>query len=132
MRTQIEAEKRQYYANLEKTQKGGMDITLWLIWFLECLDRALVRADKLLAGILQKSATWERINAGVKINDRQRLVLNALLDRNEREISTSKYAKLAHCSLDTALRDIKSLVASDAFVAGEGGGRSTRYQLKVG
>ena len=132
MSTQIEAEKKQYYDNLEKTQKGGLDITSWLIWFLECLDRALVRADDSLAGILQKSATWERINTGVSVNERQRVVLNALLDRNEREISTSKYAKLAHCSLDTALRDIKSLVDSNIFVAGSDGGRSTKYQLNAG
>jgi len=132
MSTQIESEKREYYDSLETTQKGGMDITFWLIWFLGCLDRALVRADESLAGILQKSATWERINAGVSVNDRQRLVLNALLDRNEREISTSHYAKLARCSLDTALRDIKSLVDFGVIVAGEGGGRSTKYQLKAG
>jgi len=132
MSTQIEAEKKEYYENLEQAQKGGMDITLWLIWFLGCLDRALVRADESLAGILQKSVTWERINAGVSVNGRQRLVLNALLDRNEQEISTSRYAKLARCSLDTALRDIKSLVDSGVFVAGEGGGRSTHYQLKAG
>lgn len=131
MSTQIEAEKKQYYDNLEKTQKGDLDITPWLIWFLGCLDRALVRADESLAGILQKSATWEWINAGASVNDRQRLVLNALLDRSEQEISTSKYAKLARCSLDTALRDIKSLVDSGVFVAGEDGGRSTKYQLKA-
>jgi Fic family protein len=131
MSTQIEAEKEQYYDNLEKTQKGGMDITPWLIWFFECLDRALIRADASLAGILQKSVTWERINAGVSVNDRQRLVLNALLDHNEREISTSRYAKIARCSLDTALRDIKLLVDLGIFVAAEGGGRSTKYQLKT-
>jgi Fic family protein len=131
MSTQIEAEKKQYYDNLEQTQTGGMDITPWLIWFLRCLDRALVRADESLAGILQKSAMWERINAGVPVNDRQRLVLNALLDRNEQEISTSRYAKLARCSLDTALRDIKSLVDTGVVVAGAGGGRSTKYQLKA-
>jgi len=131
MSTQIEAEKRQYYDSLEITQRGGMDITRWLIWFFECLDRSLIRADESLAGILQKSAIWERINAGVPVNHRQRLVLNALLDRNEREISTSKYAKLAHCSLDTALRDIKLLVDIGVFVAAAGGGRSTKYQLKA-
>lgn len=118
--------------NLEQAQKGGLDITPWIIWFLGCLDRALVRADESLAGILQKSATWERINAGVPVNERQRLVLNALLDRSEREISTSQYAKLARCSLDTALRDIKSLVDCGVLVTGEGGGRSTKYQLKPG
>jgi Fic family protein len=109
-----------------------LDVTPWLIWFLECLDHALVRSDGSLAGILQKSATWERINAGVAVNDRQRLVLNALLDRKEQEISTSQYAKLAHCSLDTALRDIKSLVDTGVLVAGKSGGRSTKYRLTAG
>ena len=129
MSTQIEAERKEYYDHLEQAQKSGMDITPWLIWFLGCLDRALVRAGESVAGIVQKSALWNRINAGVAVNDRQRLVLNALLDRSEREISTSNYAKLARCSLDTALRDIKSLVDSGVLVAGESGGRSTKYQL---
>jgi Fic family protein len=130
MSTQIEAEKKQYYDSLERAQKGGMEITPWLTWFLGCLDRALVRADASLAGILKKSAVWGRINAGVSVNERQRLVLNALLDRGGGDISTSKYAKLAHCSLDTALRDIKALVGAGVFVSGEGGGRSTNYRLR--
>jgi Fic family protein len=132
MSTQIEAEKQQYHDNLEKTQKGGMDITPWLIWFVECLDRALVRANDSLAGILQKAAAWQRINAGIPVSERQRQVLNALLDSSAGEISSSKYAKLARCSLDTALRDIKSLVASGVLVAGRGLGRSTKYQLRNG
>lgn len=132
MSAQIEAEKKEYYACLEKTQKGDMDITRWLVWFLECLDRALARADESIGMILQKSATWERINAGVSVNNRQRLVLNTLLDRRQREFSTSQYAKLAGCSLDTALRDIKLLFDQGILVAGGGGGRSTTYQLKTG
>jgi Fic family protein len=132
MSTQIEAEKKQYYETLEQTQKGTLDITSWLIWFLRCLDRALVHADETLAGILQKSATWERINAGVPVNDRQRRVLNALLDGGEREISTSRYAKLARCSLDTALRDIKGMVDSGILALGGSGGRSTKYHFKSG
>jgi Fic family protein len=132
MSTQIEAEKQQYYDCLERTQRGSLDITPWIIWFLQCLDRALGRADQSLAGILAKAATWERINGGMAVNDRQRLVLNALLDGNEREISTSRYAKLARCSLDTALRDLKLLVESSVLSTGEAGGRSTRYQVKAG
>jgi Fic family protein len=132
MSTQIEAEKQQYYDALERTQKGGMDITPWLIWFVECLDRALVRAADSLAGILQKAATWERINSGIPVNERQRQVLNALLDGSMEEISSSKYAKLGHCSLDTALRDLKSLVDAGVFVAGGSGGRSTKYKLTKG
>ena len=131
MSTQIEAEKKQYYDNLERTQKGGMDITPWLIWFLECLGRTLARAEHSLAGIMQKSVTWERINTGVPVNERQRVVVNALLDGSDREISTSRYAKIARCSLDTALRDIKSLVGAGVLASGESGGRSTKYQLKI-
>jgi Fic family protein len=129
MSTQIEAEKKEYYENLERTQKGGMDITPWLVWFLSCLGRALARADQSLAGIMQKASTWERINAGASVNERQRQVVNALLDGMDREISTSRYAKLAHCSLDTALRDLKALVEAGVLVPGESGGRSTRYRL---
>jgi Fic family protein len=129
MSTQIEAEKKKYYQNLEETQKGGMDITPWLVWFLACLGRALARAEQSLSGIMQKSATWERINAGVPVNERQRQLVNALLDGTDPEISTSRYAKMAHCSLDTALRDLKSLVDAGVLVPGESGGRSTRYRL---
>jgi Fic family protein len=132
MSTQVEAEKQQYYDILERTQKGGMDITPWLIWFVECLGRALVSADDSLAAILRKAATWERINAGIPVSERQRHVLNTLLDGSAREISSSRYAKLARCSLDTALRDIKSLLDSGVFVAAGGGGRSTKYQLRNG
>ena len=132
MSAQIEAEKAQYYDHLERAQKGGMDITTWLLWFLGCLDRAFSRAEGSLAGILRKAATWEKVNAGVSVNDRQRNVLNALMDGDDRQVSTSKYAKLARCSLDTALRDIKSLVDAGIFVAGQGGGRSTKYQLTAG
>jgi Fic family protein len=131
MSTQIEAEKQQYYDKLEQTQKGGMDITPWLMWFVECLDRALVSAGESLAGILQKAAIWERINAGIPVNERQRQVLNTLLEDSPGDISTSKYAKIARCSVDTALRDIKSLVDSGILVAGTAGGRSTKYQLRL-
>lgn len=131
MSTQIDAEKKQYYDRLERTQKGGMDITPWLVWFLECLGRALARAEQSLASIMQKSSTWDRINTGVIVNERQRQVVNALLDGADREISTSRYAKLACCSLDTALRDIRSLVEAGVLVQGEGGGRSTKYELKA-
>lgn len=129
MSTQIEAERSQYYEMLERTQKGGMDITDWLVWFLLCLGRALDRAEKSVADILRKASTWDRINAGVPANERQRAVINVLLDGTDREISTSRYAKLTRCSLDTALRDIKALVDAGVLAPGEGGGRSTRYRL---
>lgn len=129
MSTQIEAEKGQYYDTLERTQKGNLDITDWLVWFLQCLGRALDRAEQSAADILRKAATWDRINAGVPVNARQRSVINGLLDGREQEISTSRYAKQAHCSLDTALRDLKALVDAGIVAPGAGGGRSTRYRL---
>jgi Fic family protein len=130
MSTQIESEKKHYYLELEKSQKGALDITRWLLWFLGCLDRALRGAETSLTKILQKSATWERINHILTINDRQRLVLNALLDGTDRELSTSRYAKLASCSLDTALRDIKLLLDAGVLTPGKSGGRSTKYELQ--
>ncbi len=130
MSTQIESEKKQYYQALEKAQKGTLDITGWLAWFLDCLDRVLQGAETSLARILQKSATWEWINHALTINDRQRLVINALLDGSDRALSTSRYAKLASCSLDTALRDIKLLLDVGVLKAGKSGGRSTKYELQ--
>lgn len=129
MSTQIEAEKDQYYETLERTQKGGIDITDWLVWFLLCLGRCLDRAEKSVADIMRKASTWDRINASVTVNERQRPVINVLLDGPDPEISTSRYAKLTSCSLDTALRDIKVLVDAGVLAPGEGGGRSTRYRL---
>ncbi len=131
MSTQIEAEKKGYYQALEQAQKGTMDVTGWLAWFLDCLGRALQGAETTLARIVQKSAIWERINHTASINERQRLVINALLDGNARELSTSRYAKLASCSLDTALRDIKLLLEAGIVAPGPGGGRSTSYALRV-
>ena len=99
------------------------------MWFLGCLDRALARAETSLAGIIRKSGVWERINAGLAVSERQRRVVNSLLEGPTGEISTSKYAKLAGCSLDTALRDLKELVAAGILISGEGAGRSTAYRL---
>jgi len=130
MSTQIESEKKQYYQALEQTQKGTLDITRWLTWFLACLDRALHGAETSLAKIIRKSATWEWINHTLMISDRQRLVINALLDGSDPELSTSRYAKLAQCSLDTALRDITLLVEARVLAPGNRGGRSTKYKLQ--
>lgn len=130
MSAQIEAEKKQYYDALEESQKGMTDITRWLAWFLGCLGRALQRAEDLAAAIIQKSATWEWISHTTTINERQRLVINALLDGTDRNLSTSRYAKLTKCSLDTALRDIKLLLDAGIVAAGESGGRSTSYRLQ--
>ena len=130
MSAQIESEKKAYYDALEQSQKGTTDITRWLAWFLGCLGRALQRAEDLTANIVQKSATWEWISHTTTINERQRLVINTLLDGADRELSTSRYAKLATCSLDTALRDIKLLLDAGILARGGGGGRSTTYRLQ--
>ena len=129
MSTQIEAEKKQYYLKLEQSQKGGVDITAWLEWFLGCLGRAVTGAESSLAVVLKKARTWERINSRTSVNERQRKVINRLLDGFEGKFSTSKYAKLAKCSGDTALRDIKILLDQGILVQEEGGGRSTSYRL---
>ena len=129
MSTQIEAEKKQYYLNLEQSQNGGTDITSWLEWFLGCLGRAIAGAEEGLASVLRKAKVWERINSQSPVNERQRKVINRLLDGFEGKLSTSKYAKLAQCSGDTALRDVKILVDRGILIQDEGGGRNTSYRL---
>ena len=128
MSAQIEAERRAYYEVLEASQKGGLDITPWLRWFLECLGRALTRAEGTLAAVLRKAQVWQRIGTA-PANERQRKMINRLLDGFEGKLTTSKYAKLAACSTDTALRDIQSLVAQGVLVRNEGGGRSVSYRI---
>jgi Fic family protein len=129
MSTQIEAEKKDYYLNLEQSQKGEVNITSWLEWFLGCLGRAVAGAEDGLASILRKAKTWERINNQSPVNERQRKVINRLLDGFEGKLSTSKYAKLAKCSTDTALRDIGILLKRGVLVQEIGGGRNTSYRL---
>ena len=127
--TQIEAEKKQYYLNLEQSQKGGTDITSWLEWFLGCLGHAIAGAEEGLASVLRKAKIWERINHQSPVNERQRKVINQLLDGFEGKLSTSKYARLAKCSGDTALRDIKILLDQGVLIQDQGGGRNTSYRL---
>jgi Fic family protein len=128
MSAQIRQERASYYSILERTQKGAMDITPWMDWFLGCLGRAINGAQTTLAAVLSKARFWDAI-AGVPINERQRLVLNRLLDGFEGKLNTSKYAKLAKCSQDTALRDILNLVERGVLVRGSERGRSTSYTL---
>jgi Fic family protein len=129
MSTQIEAEKREYYLILEQSQKGGTDITSWLEWFLGCLDRAIAGSEACLSIVLRKAKMWNHINNQSPVNERQRDVINRLLDGFEGKLSTSKYAKLARCSGDTALRDIRILLDRGILSQDEGGGRSTGYRL---
>ena len=128
MSSQIEAERNDYYLKLESTQRGDVDITTWLAWFLACLGRAIEAADHTLSAVLNKARLWERINRR-PVNDRQRLVINRMLNGFEGFLNTSKYAKLAKCSTDTALRDIQELLARGVLIQNPGGGRSTSYRL---
>lgn len=127
---QIRQDRNAYYRILEVTQKGTLDITQWMEWFLGCLGRAIDGAQTALRSVLAKSRFWEAV-AGVVINERQRLVLNRLLDGFEGKLTTSKYAKLAKCSQDTALRDILPLVEHGILVRNPGAGRSTSYAVRA-
>jgi len=126
--TQLEAERKNYYLELEAAQRGELDITRWLEWFLGCLGRAIDGADGTLAAVLRKGRLWQRIQKR-PINDRQRTVINRMLGDFEGVLTTSKYAKLAKCSSDSALRDIQELATRGILVRNEGGGRSTSYRL---
>lgn len=130
MSAAIEAERKRYYIQLESAQRGSLDITAWLAWFLTCLDRAIDTSDTMLASVLRKSRLWQRINTK-PVNQRQRLVINRMLEHDwQGHLNTSKYAKLAKCSTDTALRDITELLARGILIKNEGGGRSTSYRLE--
>lgn len=128
MSAQIREERGAYYQILERTQQGTMDVTPWLEWFLACLDRAIDRAHTMLSATLRKARFWETV-ADIPIHDRQRAVLNRLLDGFEGKLTTSKWAKLTKCSPDTALRDIQALVDRGILVRNAEGGRSTSYSL---
>jgi Fic family protein len=128
MSAQIRRERGAYYDILEKTQTGPLDITPWMLWFLACLGRAIDGAQTTLGAVLAKARFWERIQ-GVRLNQRQRLILNRLLDGFEGKLTTSKYARLAKCSPDTALRDILQLIDNGILIRNPEGGRSTSYGL---
>jgi hypothetical protein len=117
-----------YYDILEQTQKGGMDITPWMAWFLGCLGCAIDGAQGILGTLLAKARFWESVRDS-GLNERQRLLLDRLLDGLEGKLTTSKWAKLAKCSHDTALRDITALVKGGILVRNSQGGRSTSYAL---
>jgi Fic family protein len=128
MSAQIRLERNAYYSILERTQKGNLDITPWLAWFLDCLNRAFDGAEKILAAVLQKAEFWKQ-HAATQLNDRQRNVINRLLDGFEGKLTSTKWGKLAKTSPDTALRDINDLVALGILKKDESGGRSTSYSL---
>ncbi len=128
MSAQIQQERKDYYDILEKTQKGDLDITPWLAWFLGCLGRAFESADTILASVLRKASFWNKY-ADNSFNDRQRFILNRLLDGFEGKLTSSKWAKLAKCSQDTAGRDIDDLLKRNILIKDAAGGRSTSYSL---
>jgi Fic family protein len=128
MSAQIRRERNDYYSMLERTQKGELDVTRWQEWFLECLCRAIDAAQQTLGSVLGKARFWERF-AKAPLNERQIKVLNRLLDGFEGNLTTSKWAKLAKCSQDTAHRDILDLVGRGALGKNPGGGRSASYSL---
>ncbi len=130
MSAQIRLERSAYYNVLEATQKGDLDITAWLEWFLGCLDRAIEGAENALSGVLHKARFWEALK-NQPLNERQRKVINRMLDGIEGKLTSSKWAALTKSSPDTALRDITDLVKRGILVRDAGGGRSTSYSLAV-
>ncbi len=128
MSSQIREDRKAYYNILESTQKGGLDITAWLEWYLGCLDRAFDGAEIILGKVMQKANFWQT-NRGQTFNDRQTKILNRLLDGFEGKLTSSKWAKLTKCSQDTALRDINDLLTQSVLVKESAGGRSTSYVL---
>jgi Fic family protein len=128
MSSQIRVERKEYYDLLEKTQKGTLNITLWLNWFLSCLDRALTNTDATLGIVMKKARFWEKYSI-TPLNDRQRLMLNKLLDGFDGKLTSSKWAKITKTSQDTAGRDINDLMQQGILEKEPGGGRSTSYIL---
>lgn len=129
MSAQIRLERNAYYEILEKTQKGPLDITKWMLWYLQCLDKALNATDKTLQRVLKKTRFWDQHNQ-TPINERQRLMINKLFDGFNGKLNSSKWAKITKCSADTALRDINDLIQKEMLEKETGGGRSTSYVLK--
>lgn len=128
MSSQIRSERKKYYEILEKTQKGNIDITEWLDWFLNCLLNALKSSETILEKVFFKHNFWMKYSISIK-NDRQKKVLNKLLDGFDGKLTTSKWAKINKCSQDTASRDILDLIEKGILFKLQGGGRSTGYDL---
>ncbi|MEA5427847.1 Fic family protein [Arcicella lustrica] len=128
MSAQIQKQRNLYYETLEKVQKGTSDITIWLDWFLECLTEALLNTDVILEKVLTKARFWEK-HRNTSFNERQQLLLNKLMDNFEGKLTSSKWAKIAKCSADTALRDIQDLMSKKVLQKENAGGRSTNYEL---
>lgn len=128
MSAQIRRERQAYYGHLEQAQRSTMDVTHWMEWFLDCLARAIEGAEATLASVLSRARFWEFVG-GVSLNERQKLVIHRRLDKFEGKLTTSKWAKLAKCSQDTAARDILDLVSKGILKRNAEGGRSTSYSI---
>lgn len=131
MSAQIRQERKAYYAMLEQTQKGDLDVTPWLAWFLACLGRAFDGAETILSSVLAKSRFWDA-HAATSFNERQRKMLNLLLEGFEGKLTNAKWAAITKSSSDTALRDITQLVEWGILSRDAGGGRSTSYSFTSG
>jgi len=125
---QIRNERKQYYELLEKTQKGNLDITDWIIWFLTCLINSLHSTDSVLTRVLFKADFWQK-HANTILNERQRKLLNKVIDGFDGKLTSSKWAKIAKCSKDSAVRDINDLINKGILQKEASGGRSTNYEL---
>jgi Fic family protein len=128
MSAQIRLERKAYYEMLETTQKGDLDVTDWLEWFLACLDRAFDGANAILGNVLTKSRFWQS-HAETTFNERQRDMINRLMQDFEGKLTSSKWAKIEKCSQDTASRDIDDLINRGVLMKDAAGGRSTSYSL---
>jgi len=128
---EIRKERTKYYSILEETQKGNLDITDWILWYLDCLSRALQSSMESLRAVRERAAFWERANA-VNLNARQRSMIASLLEGFEGKMTTSKWAALCKCSQDSAARDITALIESGLMERSAASGRSTGYTLKIG
>ncbi|MCX6162986.1 MAG: Fic family protein [Ignavibacteriae bacterium] len=129
MSAQIRAERSKYYNILEETQKGSLDITQWLKWFLKCLVNALNQSDNTLRKVIFKAEFWNK-HADANLHERQKLLLNKMLGGFEGKLTSTKWAKIAKCSNDTALRDIQDLINKQILIKENAGGRSTNYLLR--
>ncbi len=128
MSAQIRVERKEYYNILEKTQKGHLDVTGWILWFLNCLTNAINATEDLLSKVLFKAEFWKEHSTTI-LNPRQQRMINKLLDGFTGKLTSSKWAKINKCSQDTALRDIQDLIKKNILQKEASGGRSTSYEL---
>ena len=127
---QIQNDRKHYYAILEQTQKGELDVTPWITWFFNCLGRAIENAFSTLDVVINKAQFWESCSE-ITLNERQKKVVNRMLDGFDGKLTTSKWAKITKCSQDTAYRDILDLLGKGVLFKNPEGGRSSSYSLKT-